>query len=149
LQRAQALAEDIGILAEAAVCRDHPGVSGLHDVTEGGLATAVRELADAGGCGLRLFADRIPFFEETRQVCSLMGIDPMGLIGSGSLLICCRPEAADDLRRKLAAAGIRATEIGEITEAEKGVRAEANGHAVAWPVFDVDEITRLFGTGVP
>lgn len=149
LQRAQALAQDIGILAEAAVCRDHPGVSGLHDVTEGGLATAVRELADAGGCGLRLFADRIPFFEETLQICSLMGIDPMGLIGSGSLLICCRPEAAETLCRKLAAAGIRVTDIGEVTAAESGIQAEADGHAVAWPVFDVDEITRLFGTGMP
>ena len=144
LQRALALAQDIGILAEAAVCRDHPGLSGLHDVTEGGLATAVRELASAGQCGLRLLVDRIPVFEETRQICSLMGIDPMGLIGSGSLLICCRPEAADDLVRRLAAAGIRATDIGEFVEAEKGVAAEANGHPVDWPAFDVDEITRLF-----
>lgn len=149
LQRARAMAEDIGILAEAAVCRNHPGVSGLHDVTEGGLATAVRELADAGRCGLRLFADRIPVFEETRRICSLLGIDPLGLIGSGSLLICCRPGTAAELARQLAAAGIRATEIGEITEAEAGVRAEADGRAVAWPVFDVDEITRLFGKAMP
>lgn len=149
LQRALALAEEIGILAEAAVCRDHAGVSGLHDVTEGGLATAVRELADAGRCGLRLLVDRIPVFEETRQICSLLGIDPLGLIGSGSLLICCRPEAADGLCRQLTAAGIRVTEIGEVTEVEKGVRAEAGGRPAPWPAFEVDEITRLFGTPMP
>ncbi|MDD2605017.1 MAG: HAD-IA family hydrolase [Desulfobacteraceae bacterium] len=145
LARARDLAQAISVLPEAAVCRDHAGVSALHDVTEGGLATAARELASAGRCGLRLFVDRIPFFDETLQICSLMGIDPMGLIGSGSLLICCRPEEAGSLCRQLAAAGIRATDIGEITEAESGIQAEAEGRAVAWPGFDVDEITRLFG----
>jgi hydrogenase maturation factor len=145
LARARDLAQAISVLPEAAVCRDHAGVSALHDVTEGGLATAARELASAGRCGLRLFVDRIPFFDETLQICSLMGIDPMGLIGSGSLLICCRPEEAGSLCRQLAAAGIRATDIGEITEAESGIQAEAEGRAVTWPGFDVDEITRLFG----
>jgi hydrogenase expression/formation protein HypE len=149
LARARDLAREISVLSEAAVCRDHAGVSGLHDVTEGGLATAVRELAAAGDCGLRLSVDRIPFFDETLQVCSLMGIDPMGLIGSGSLLICCRPGQAGELCGRLAAAGIRATDIGEVTAAESGVQAEAGGRTVAWPAFDVDEITRLFGHPVP
>jgi HAD superfamily hydrolase (TIGR01509 family) len=149
LLRARALVEDIAILPEAAVCRATPGVSGLHDVTEGGLATAVRELAAAASCGLRLFVDRIPVFDETRQICALMGIDPLGLIGSGSLLICCRPETAGGLSQRLAAAGVRATEIGEVTAAESGIRAEAEGGDVAWPVFEVDEITRLFGTAMP
>ncbi|HZK48509.1 MAG TPA: HAD-IA family hydrolase, partial [Thermoleophilia bacterium] len=42
----------IGVLAEAAVARDHEGIVAMHDVTEGGLATALRELCTAGGHGI-------------------------------------------------------------------------------------------------
>ncbi len=145
LRKAGELLDEIGILAEAAICRTQPGVSALHDVTEGGLATAVRELAAAGGCAIRLLADQVPVFDETRRICELMGIDPLGLIGSGSLLICCRPEAVDSLRQRIVSAGIRVTEIGEVISGPEGVHAEAGGRPVAWPEFGVDEITRLFG----
>ena len=144
LDRAQALIEQIGILEEAGICRDSDQVTALHDVTEGGLATAVYELAAAGGCGVDIDMDRVPLFEETRHICALMGIDPLGLIGSGSLLICCRPQYAGALAERITAAGIRATPIGTVTGAHTGVRATVRGRLAEWPCFEVDEIARLF-----
>jgi hypothetical protein len=69
----------------------------MHDVTEGGIATALEELSAAGGCRLRVDLDRIPVFPETRTICRLLGVHPLGLIGSGSLLICCRLKHAERL----------------------------------------------------
>ena len=99
----------------------------------------------AGGCGVRVRRDRVPVYDETRRICNLVGIDPFGLIGSGSLLIACRPEAVPELERRIGRAGIAVTEIGEVRPPADGVTAEAGGAAVEWPVFEVDEITRLFG----
>ena len=134
----------ISILPEARVAWANGGVSALHDVTEGGIATALMELSLAGEQGIRVQRDRVPVFPQTSQMGDILGIDPLGLIGSGSLLICCRPHYARQLMTDLEKAGIAVTDIGEVTTAEPGIEALENGRSVSWPRFDVDEITRLF-----
>jgi HAD superfamily hydrolase (TIGR01509 family) len=135
----------ISILPEARVAWTVGGVSALHDVTEGGIATALAELSQAGGRGLRIRRDALPVYPQTRRMGDLLGIDPLGLIGSGSLLICCRPDRADRLMRAMAQSGIMITDIGVVTAAGSGIHALENDRTVPWPHFDVDEITRLFG----
>ena len=55
-------------------------------------------------------------YPETETLCSALGVDPLGLIGSGSLLIAVRPENAAPLLDRLTEAGIDAREIGRATE---------------------------------
>ncbi|MBC2710324.1 MAG: HAD hydrolase-like protein [Desulfosarcina sp.] len=135
----------ISILPEARISWKAGGVSALHDVTEGGIATALAELSEAGGRGIRVRKDAIPVYPQTRQMGDILGIDPLGLIGSGSLLICCRPEYAHRLVSDLEKNDIAVADIGVVTQAEPGIDAVENGLPVPWPRFDVDEITRLFG----
>ncbi|MGA6924851.1 MAG: HAD family hydrolase [Desulfosarcina sp.] len=134
----------ISILPEARIAWTVGGVSALHDVTEGGIATALAELSQAGGRGLCIRRDAIPVYPQTRRMGELLGIDPLGLIGSGSLLICCRSERSDQLLTELSNADIMATDIGIVTDAGPDIDAVDHDVAVAWPRFDVDEITRLF-----
>jgi HAD superfamily hydrolase (TIGR01509 family) len=138
------LLDQIGILEEARIAAACPDVSAMHDVTEGGLATALSELSIAGGHRLRVQRERIPLLTETEEVCSRLGIDPLGLIGSGSLLICCRPPGCALLTHRLVAAGLRVSDIGEVLESGRGVDASEHGSPVVWPSFAADEITRLF-----
>jgi HAD superfamily hydrolase (TIGR01549 family) len=70
----------------AARCK---GVSALHDVTEGGVGEALHEMTQASGLTIEADRDRIPILESTRVICADLGLDPLGLIGSGSLLIGC------------------------------------------------------------
>ncbi len=93
--------ERISILEEARIARSFAGVTAMHDVTEGGLATAVRELGAAGGRRLRLHLDRIPIYPQTARICDILGIDPLGLIGSGSLLITVAAAGAQALAEAL------------------------------------------------
>ena len=134
----------ISILPEARIAWNVGGVSALHDVTEGGIATALAELSQAGGRGLRIRWAALPVYPQTRRMGELLGIDPLGLIGSGSLLICCRPETAQRLVADLEKNGIDVADIGWVTQDEPGIAAVENGKPVPWPQFDVDEITRLF-----
>jgi hydrogenase maturation factor len=115
----------------------------MHDVTEGGLATALRELAAATGRGVRVHRDRIPVSPETARVCALLGADPLGLIASGSLLICCDPAGAGELVAALASAGVPATDLGELTEEGAGVVALERHRPAPWPEFATDEAARL------
>jgi hydrogenase expression/formation protein HypE len=139
----RALQQQTSILAEARLARVVPGVRAMHDVTEGGLATALRELAAATGRGVRVHRDRVPVSPETARVCALLGADPLGLIASGSLLVCCDPAEAAGLTGTLEAAGIRTTDIGELTEEGAGVVALERGRPAPWPRFEADEAARL------
>ncbi len=134
----------ISILEEARIAARVKGVSAMHDVTEGGLATAVEEFAAAGGHRFRIRIDRIPVYPETAKICRTVGIDPMGLIGSGSLLITCRPGSTDSLVSTIRGARIEAAVVGEVLDPGRGIEAEDDHGPVAWPAFEADELTRLF-----
>ena len=135
---------NISIIAEARIAAKSRTVSAMHDVTEGGLATAAEELSIAGGYRIKIDMDAIPVFAETRKVCRLLGIDPLGLIGSGSLLICCRQTGCDSLMSAIRGAGIDVTCIGEVLEEGQGIVALKKAQPTPWPQFETDEITRLF-----
>jgi hydrogenase expression/formation protein HypE len=130
----------IGVVEEARIATGFPDLSALHDVTEGGIATALRELAQ--DCGFRFRADpaKVPVLPETECICHHLGIDPLGLIGSGSLLILVRPTRATALLEKIRDAGIHAAEIGRV-ETGTGL-VDPNGSD--WKDFDVDELARVY-----
>lgn len=135
--------EKMGILEEARIARSYDGVTAMHDVTEGGLATAVRELSAAGGRRLRRHLDRIPVYLRTKRICAALGIDPLGLIGSGSLLITCSPADTGPLISSMTSAGIEITDIGEVLGPGEGIDASIGNVQAEWPQFDRDEISRL------
>lgn len=136
--------DSISVMPEAALAVAAGGVSAMHDVTEGGLATALEELSIAGRHRIRIDMHKIPVYAETERICALLSLDPLGLIGSGSLLISCRPGACDRLLQDIAEAGIQVSVIGEILEPGTGIDAWRHQGPVAWPHFEADEITRLF-----
>lgn len=149
LDACRALAHETSVSEEARIAGRFSGVHAMHDVTEGGLATALRELAAATGRGILVHRERIPVSAATRRVCDLLDADPLGLIASGSLLICCDPAAAPELRAALATADMPATDIGELTDEADAVVALEHGRPASWPAFVTDEAARLIADGAP
>lgn len=144
IERAQDFISRISVLPEGKIAAETDGVKALHDITEGGIATALEEFSIAGGFGIEIQLEQIPILPETRAVCAPFDIDPLGLIGSGSLLICCRPDSLNRLLDELETADIEAAVIGTVMEADPGIMAMVDNNAIVWPRFDVDEITRLY-----
>ena len=138
----------ISILKEARIAARSGRVTAMHDVTEGGAATALEELSAAGGRRIRVFVDRIPVLKETRRICDFLEMNPLGLIGSGSLLICCERDHCEELMRSIREAGIAVTCIGEVLDKGAGIEAVdlKRGRPAELPRFEVDEIARLFET---
>jgi hydrogenase maturation factor len=136
--------DQISILKEAEIAAKSGMTTAMHDITEGGLATALTELSIAGGHRLYIDLAQIMVFPETIKICDLLHINPMGLIGSGSLIICCKPEAQKELIAEISAANIAVSCIGKVMEPGKGIDAERHGQPEKWPFFEADELTRLF-----
>ena len=79
----------IGITRPAQVACRAARLTALHDPTEGGLASALREVGAASGLGALLDDEELPVAQETRRLCAFFGLDVLGLISSGSLLATC------------------------------------------------------------
>lgn len=83
-----------------------PGVTALHDVTEGGVGEALHEMATASGFTIEARREAIPVLAETATICADLGIDPLGLIGSGSLLVGCNEAGRTDVEAAFAGEGV-------------------------------------------
>lgn len=100
----------LSVLPESRVAVEH-GVAAMHDVTEGGIYGALWELAEASSIGLEIDLGAIPFRQETIEICEYFGLNPYGLMSSGSMLMAA--ERGHDLVRELGKAGISAAVIGK------------------------------------
>jgi hydrogenase maturation factor len=144
-RRCRNLAEipGISILEDARVAMRNGRVHSMHDPTEGGLANALHEIAAAADVGLVVDGDRIPILDDCRILCRHYGLDPLGLIASGSLLITVEPSDSGKMMRSLEEAGVPVAIIGKITGKEKGVKIRSEGRIEDLPRFDRDEITKI------
>jgi len=133
----------ISVLPEAKIASRVPGVRAMHDPTEGGLSTALHELADAACTGFVIDLDSIPVFPETKVLCERYGLDPLGLIASGSLLIAVMEENTEELVDTLKAAGVRAERIGNLVGDHGRRKIVTDGTENDLRRFESDEILRL------
>jgi len=147
LDRARALLDTPGISIVAmarAVC-DAVRPHALHDPTEGGLATALAELAAASGAGIHLEAPgSLPVLPETRAVCTALGLDPLGLLASGALLAAVAPADVTATLAALQGCGAGGRVIGRVTEASAGLTMAGPAGASTLPTFARDELARWF-----
>lgn len=132
----------ISVVEDCVAATAVEGVTALHDPTEGGLATAIREIAAPAKLGARLQAERISVLPETSAICEALGLDPLGLLASGSLLLAASPDLAADVRVAISAAGIPVAAIGVLTDDEEFTMVR-EGAVAPLPNFAVDEIARL------
>jgi hydrogenase expression/formation protein HypE len=94
----------------------------LRDLTRGGLATGLIEIARDGQVALAVDERAIPITEPVRGLCELLGLDPLYVANEGRF-VCVLPEARADealavLRRFDVSAG--AVRIGQIAEGPAG-----------------------------
>jgi hydrogenase maturation factor len=121
----------LSVVPEALAAAAVPEVTALHDVTEGGVGEALFELAEASGLGLEVDRGKIPILEETRKICARWNMDPLGLIGSGALLIGCAEHGKARLEKAL-----KDTPFAWIARAGKGPPS------TGLPRFERDEILK-------
>lgn len=134
----------ISVLRDARVALGAVSVHAMHDPTEGGLATGLLELAMAAGVGLAIERAAIPVLPECQTVCRALGLDPLGMIASGALLLTCPSGEADGLVAAWEAEGIAGRIIGAVTPPETGLTLLETGHRGPLPRFARDEVARLF-----
>lgn len=132
------LNEPVGALFAAGV-----RVKAMRDVTRGGLATVLEEAADAAGCGISVYEEKIPVNPEVRGLCGLLGLDPLYMANEGKFIAVVAPE---DTEKALAA--VRSARYGE-TAAVIGRMTEGDSVTLHTGIGGGRRLHALYGEGLP
>ena len=134
----------ISVILDARVAIATAEIHSLHDVTEGGLATGVREVALASGLGVAVEHGSIPVLPECQEICQALGLDPLGLLASGAMLITLPAGDVPRLVTALEDQGIDGWEIGQMLAQEEGMVIIGRDGETPLPEFSRDELARYF-----
>lgn len=133
----------ISIINDSRIAVKSGTVHAMHDPTEGGIATGLHELAIASEVGMIVEKDKIPVFRECALLADYFGINPIGAIASGALLISASSKDSKKIVAGLEKNAIHASIIGMIVEKRKGVKILENGKLKNLKLFERDEITNI------
>ncbi len=136
----------ISILKDAQLALRAGQVHAMHDPTEGGLLTALWELARVCGHSISVELDSVHIPTISRRVCEIMRLNPLAAIASGALLMAVQAKDVASICSTLEKAQIHCSQIGKILESNPKPQAWAikSGQAELLPYPARDEIARLF-----
>jgi hydrogenase maturation factor len=106
----------IDILQAALIACEAVSVHSLHDPTEGGLINGVVEMALASEKELEVDFEKVRIYEESRILCQAFGMDPLGVIASGALLLTISPSDFSRLELAFQKASIPFQVIGKVKQ---------------------------------
>ncbi len=146
IERAKTYLFDPGIsVVEAALLAvETVPVHSMHDPTEGGIAMGIYELAEASEVGFIVNEEAIEVLPEGQILCREFGLDPMGTIASGALIITLAPEHTSALMEAFHKRGIKSSIIGRILSPEEGRWIQRGDEIRPLVPFPQDEITKIF-----
>ncbi len=105
------------------ILQKHKRVCFMRDITRGGLATILCELASALELGLEIYEERVPVSTSVKGACDLLGYDPLYLANEGKVMIIADAAESEDILRTMQnhPLGEDARIIGEVVQDHPGM----------------------------
>ncbi len=110
---------EISVVKEAVSLAEAGLVNAMHDVTRGGVAEALLEMASASEVIIESYEEKMPVRKETSAFAKKLNFDPLWMISSGTLLISVSKENEKKAIAFLEKMGIKAFVIGEVVKKGK------------------------------
>jgi hydrogenase maturation factor len=135
-------------IKEALLLAGLEGVHALHDATEGGIVSALNELAEASKIGFRVNWDSLLFFDEVKilwDAFQLTDTQLLSMSSTGTFLVAVSPEAKQEVETVLTQNNISARFVGEFTKDTSRVLLK-NGKETVFPIKSDDPYARILST---
>jgi hydrogenase expression/formation protein HypE len=100
-------------------------------------------MAEASGLGVEVWAEKIPVAPATEVICLTLGLDPLKLMSSGTLLLAVEPSRRSAVQKALQKTHVRLTEVGRLTARAKGRVLVRRGRILALKSVSQDELYKL------
>src|SRR5881296_3532436 len=143
LKLARSYQQQISVVEEALLAAKLRGVHVLHDPTEGGVLNGLWEMAEASDLGIEIWAEKIPVAPATQVICLTLGLDPLKLMSSGTLLVAVEQSKCWSVQKALMKSPRRLTEVGKLTARSKGRVIVRRGKREALKPVSQDELYKL------
>ena len=90
----------------------------LRDLTRGGLASALNEIAEAARVRIQIEEGAVPVREDVHAACEMLGLDPLHVANEGRFVLFVPPKEADRALQIMRAreVGAGAARIGQVTQ---------------------------------
>ncbi|MFN2145099.1 MAG: AIR synthase-related protein [Anaerolineales bacterium] len=134
----------IGVSRDARIACAAGEVTAMHDPTEGGLAAALWEMAEACGHTLVIDSSQVHVPELSARICAHFGLEPLNTIASGALLLAVKENDAEAVQQALATNEIRCSMIGQVAAGKPRVEDIHRGAGALLPWPARDEITTVY-----
>jgi hydrogenase expression/formation protein HypE len=98
-------------------------IHAMRDLTRGGLAGALCDLAEGSGLGLRIWEEKLPVRGAVKGACSLLGFDPIAIANEGTMVVFCPAAEAPDVLAAMRrhSLGASAAIVGDVSEEPRGM----------------------------
>ena len=97
--------------------RDNSGIKVMRDITRGGLATVLNEIAERSEITIEIQEKSIPIDPEVQSFCDILGLDPLYMANEGKFLCIAAAEHEEEIlaRLKKYPNGTNSKLIGRVT----------------------------------
>ncbi len=137
----------IDILQPARIACEASSVHSMHDPTEGGLINGLIEMAWASEKEIEVDLERVFVYRESRILCQEFGLDPLGTIASGALLLAVSPSDLSPIQKAFRKNSIPFQVIGKVKNGPVRVlRINQKGRRELTPLPQ-DEILKIYSPG--
>jgi len=134
----------IEVLHAARMACDTVSIHAMHDPTEGGLVNGIVEMAMASEKEIEVELEKVYIYEESRLLCQEFGMDPLGTIASGALLLTIAPSDLPALEKSFQKASIPIAAIGRVKKGRAGVFWVDRKKKKEVTPFARDEILKIY-----
>jgi len=104
----------IDILRAAQIASEVASIHSMHDPTEGGLINGMVEMAWASRKEIEVDLEKVLIYEESLVLCRQFGLNPLGVIASGALLLALSPSDLSPVEKAFRRNSIPLQVIGKI-----------------------------------
>ena len=137
----------IDVLRAARIACDSVSVHSMHDPTEGGLINGMIEMAWASGKEIEVDLEKVFIYQESLILCQEFGLNPLGVIASGALLLTISPSDLSPLLKAFGEVSIPIQVIGQVKKGPARVlKKNGKGQQELTPLPQ-DEILKIYSNG--
>jgi hydrogenase expression/formation protein HypE len=134
----------IDVLRPARIACEVSSVHSMHDPTEGGLINGLIEMAWASEKEIEVDLEKVFIYRESRILCQAFGVDPLGTIASGALLLTVSPSDLSAIEKAFRKNSIPFQVIGKVKKGPVRVlRINPKGRRELKPLPQ-DEILKIY-----
>jgi hydrogenase maturation factor len=134
----------IDVLRPARIACEVASIHSMHDPTEGGVINGLIEMAWASEKEIEVDLEKVFIYKESRTLCQEFGLNPLGVIASGALLLAISPSDFSPLQKAFRRNSIPLQVIGKVKRGPARVlKIDRKGLKELKP-FPRDEILKIY-----